>query len=82
MILYSLNILFTTYTFMLLARVIGSWFPRFAHSRLMRFVGFYTDPYLNIFRKIIPPLGMLDISPMVAFFALQLIRGILFTLIG
>jgi YggT family protein len=76
MMLYILKILFTTYTFMLLARVFGSWFPNFAQSRLMRFIAFYTDPYLNIFRKIIPPLGMLDISPMIAFFALQLIRWV------
>jgi len=81
MFLYILNILFTTYTFMLLTRVIGSWFPRFAQSRFMRFIAFYTDPYLNVFRKIIPPLGMLDISPMVAFFALQLIQGILFSVL-
>lgn len=81
MLLYILNILFTTYTFMLLARVIGSWFPRFAQSRFMRFVAFYTDPYLNIFRRIIPPLGMLDISPMVAFFALQLIQTVLFSML-
>ncbi len=81
MFLYILNTLFTTYTFMLLARVLGSWFPRFAQSRIMRFIAYYTDPYLNIFRKIIPPLGMLDISPMVAFFALQLIQGVLFSVL-
>lgn len=81
MIIYILNVLFTTYTFLLLARVLGSWFPRFAQSNLMRFIAYYTDPYLNIFRKIIPPIGMLDISPMVAFIALQLIQGILLALL-
>ncbi len=81
MILYILNILFTVYTFMLLARVLGSWFPKFAQSHLMRFIAFYTDPYLNIFRKVIPPLGMMDISPMVAFFSLQMIQWILFSII-
>ena len=81
MFIYLLNILFTTYTFMLLTRVIGSWFPRFAQSRVMRFVAFYTDPYLNIFRKVIPPLGMLDLSPMVAFFALQIFQVILFSIL-
>jgi YggT family protein len=40
----------------------------------MRFVRFYTDPYLNFFRRIIPPLGMLDVSPIVAFFSLQFIE--------
>lgn len=81
MFLYILNVLFTAYTFMLLTRVIGSWFPSFSKSRFMRFIAFYTDPYLNIFRKIIPPLGMIDISPMVAFFALQMIQWILFSIL-
>lgn len=79
MFAYFLNILFTTYSFMLLTRVLGSWFPSFSRSRFMRFIGFYTDPYLNVFRKIIPPLGMIDISPMVAFFVLQLIQWALFS---
>ncbi|MFN0065800.1 MAG: YggT family protein [Chlamydiales bacterium] len=78
MFLYILNIIFTTYSFLLLVRVLGSWFPRFADSKLMRFIAFYTDPYLNIFRKIIPPLGMMDISPMFAFIGLQMIQWILF----
>lgn len=74
MILYVINIVFTTYTIFLLMRVLGSWFPTFARSRFMRFIAFYTDPYLNLFRRIIPPLGMFDLSPMVAFFALQFIQ--------
>ena len=81
MFLYILDTLFTVYTFMLLTRVVGSWFPRFAQSRFMRFIAYYTDPYLNIFRKIIPPLGMMDISPMVAFFSLQIIQWFLFSIL-
>lgn len=81
MIVYLLSLLFTVYTFMILIRVLGSWFPSFAQSRFMHFIAFYTDPYLNLFRKIIPPLGMIDISPMVAFFALQIIQWILFSIL-
>ena len=81
MFLYLLNIIFTIYTFMLLIRVFGSWFPSFAGTRFMQFIAYYTDPYLNIFRKIIPPLGMMDISPMIAFFSLQIIQWILFSVI-
>ena len=77
MIFYLLNLAFTTYTLLLLVRVFGSWFPRFAASKWMRFVSFYTDPYLNVFRRIIPPLGMIDLSPMVAFFALQILQFII-----
>jgi YggT family protein len=43
----------------------------------MQFVAFYTDPYLNIFRRLIPPIGMLDISPVIAFFCLGLIEQLI-----
>lgn len=82
MISYILSILFTVYSSMLLIRVFGSWFPSFSRTRFMQFIAFYTDPYLNLFRKIIPPLGMMDISPMLAFFALQLLQWILFKIVG
>jgi YggT family protein len=80
-LVYLLNAVFTAYTFMLLLRVFGSWFPSFAGTKFMRFIAFYTDPYLNIFRRIIPPLGMLDLSPMFAFIALQLIQWIIFSIL-
>ena len=52
---------FMIYTGFILVRIIGSWFPSFAGHKLMRFVAFYTDPYLNLFRRFIPPIGgMLD----------------------
>ncbi|MFZ0564755.1 MAG: YggT family protein [Chlamydiales bacterium] len=81
MLLYLCDIIFTTYTFMLLTRVIGSWFPRLTQSRFMHFIAFYTDPYLKVFRRIIPPIGMMDISPMFAFIALQLLQWILFSIL-
>lgn len=81
MVIYTLELLFTIYTFLLLIRVLGSWFPKFSGSRFMRFVAFYTDPYLNLFRKFIPPLGGFDLSPMVAFFALQIFEGVLLSVL-
>ncbi|MFB0990373.1 MAG: YggT family protein, partial [Porticoccaceae bacterium] len=41
----------------------------------VRLVSQIIDPYMKPFRKIIPPLGMIDISPMVAIFTLIFIRG-------
>lgn len=74
--------LFTCYMIMLVVRVLSSWFPDYQDHPILRFVRFYTDPYLNLFRRFIPPLGMLDLSPIVAFFALQfielLVKGLLF----
>ncbi|EKE08054.1 MAG: hypothetical protein ACD_17C00374G0007 [uncultured bacterium] len=79
---YVINILFTTYTIFLFVRVISSWFPAWQGHHLMRFVAFYTDPYLNLFRRILPPLGgVLDISPILAFFTLRLMEMMLLGLL-
>jgi YggT family protein len=52
----------------------------------MQFIAFYTDPYLNLFRRIIPPLGMFDLSPIVAFLCLSVVehavKALLFSLIS
>lgn len=73
---------FLTYTLLLLVRIVGSWFPSFARHKLMYFVAFYTDPYLNVFRRLIPPIGgVLDLSPLLAFFGLQLLEKFLIYLI-
>ena len=65
---------FLVYLLMLFTRIISSWFPEYQHMSFLRFVAYYTDPYLNIFRRIIPPIGMLDISPIVGFFCLKIIE--------
>lgn len=81
MLLQFVDTLFLVYMIMLFVRIMSSWFPEYQDTKYMRFVAYYTDPYLNIFRKIIPPLGMMDFSPVIAFFALQIIEVIVKTLI-
>lgn len=69
---------FQAYTIMIFVRLIGSWFPNLQRYRWMYFMRYYTDPYLNIFRRIIPPLGgVLDISPVLGFFALDIMEKVL-----
>lgn len=81
-IAHTIHLLFLCYTILLFIRVIGSWFPAWHHYTFMRFVAHYTDPYLNLFRKIIPPIGgVLDLSPLVAFLVLQLLEKIIVALI-
>ncbi len=75
--LQVLGLLFQVYMIMLFIRVLSSWVPEFRDSQFVRFVAFYTDPYLDLFRRVIPPIGMIDISPMVAFFALGLIEKVI-----
>jgi YggT family protein len=77
-VIYLIKLIINLYLIMLFIRVVGSWFPSIAHSTFMRFIAYYTDPYLNIFRKIIPPIGgVLDLSPLLGFFVLQFLEVIL-----
>ena len=84
MILVFIDSFFWVYMILLFARILGSWIPEIQQFQLMHFVNYYTDPYLNVFRRIIPPLGMIDVSPIVAFLSLgvieQLIKGLVVTL--
>lgn len=74
MILYIIDKLFLVYTIMLFVRILASWLPEFRGQKWMMFISFYTDPYLNFFRKFIPPLGMFDLSPIIAFLCLSFIE--------
>ena len=66
------------YTLVLLVRVLLSWFPNLDWSNpILSSVSAITDPYLNAFRGLIPPVGGLDLSSLVAFLALQLAQGLL-----
>lgn len=79
--IFIIEKLFLVYTIMLFVRIFSSWLPELQGQRWMQFIAFYTDPYLNIFRRIIPPLGMFDLSPIVAFLALGFIKsGVIFLL--
>ena len=66
------------YLLVLLVRVLLSWFPNLDWSNpVLSSVSAITDPYLNAFRGLIPPLGGLDLSALVAFIALQLAQSLL-----
>jgi YggT family protein len=66
------------YLLLIIVRILLSWFPTADWAdKAMSFLSPITDPYLNIFRSFIPPLGGLDLSPIVAIFVLQMIAGFL-----
>ncbi|MBB5178976.1 YggT family protein [Planomicrobium koreense] len=68
LLLTAINI----YSFVLIASILMSWLPNAKESAFGQMLSKVTDPYLDIFRKIIPPFGMIDFSPIVAIFALNL----------
>ncbi len=73
-VLKFVDLLFMVFMIMIFVRILSSWIPELQGSKILQFVSFYTDPYLNIFRAIIPPLGMIDISPIIAFLCLGIIE--------
>ncbi|MEK4485036.1 YggT family protein [Psychrobacillus sp. FSL H8-0484] len=76
-VLYLLSQAVTLYTYALIIYILMSWVPNIQQSTFGQFLGRICEPYLEPFRKIIPPLGMIDISPIVAIFVLQLaMKGI------
>ena len=72
------------YTLLLLAYIISSWI-RLPYSpwlnRVQRFLYDVCDPYLRIFRRFIPPLGPIDLSPMVAIIVLFVLSSVLTSLL-
>lgn len=80
-ILHYVDLAFTVYSFMLVAYVLMSWVPAAQSSAIGRFLEKVCEPYLGIFRKFIPNIGMIDISPIVAIFMLNFIKNGLFIVI-
>lgn len=73
-VLNLVNLCFTIYSYMLFAYILMSWLPNLRESSIGELLGKFVEPILSPFRRIIPPLGMLDISPIVAIIALRIAR--------
>lgn len=82
--------LFTVYIVLIFIRILMSWIPRLpdneAVQSVTRFIRDVTDPYLNIFRRFIPPIGAggmgLDLSPVVGVILLLVLQGVVVGIIG
>ncbi|HLQ58151.1 MAG TPA: YggT family protein, partial [Gemmatimonadales bacterium] len=57
--------------------VIAAWFGMFRYSRWVRPAYILTDWFVEPIRRVVPPLGAFDLSPLVAMFALSILRQIL-----
>lgn len=70
---------FQVYTYILLARIIMSWVPQgnMRGNVVVDWLYRVTEPVLAPARRIIPPIGMLDISPIVVFILLDVVRRLL-----
>ena len=71
------------YSFLILISVLGSWIDPFSRSKVFQTVRRFTDPYLKLFRIIIPIGNMnLDISPVIGLFILNyVLKNLLFRML-
>jgi YggT family protein len=70
----TLSVFVSIYIALLVIRILLTWFPTVNwYNQPFSALSQITDPYLNLFRSIIPPLGGMDFSPMLAILALQLL---------
>jgi uncharacterized protein YggT (Ycf19 family) len=82
--------LFTVYIVLIFANILISYVPRMPYSPTLRavldFVKDTTDPYLNFFRRFLPPIGgggfAIDLSPVIGIIVLFVVRAVVVSLIS
>ena len=77
MIADLLRTLIDVYAMIILVRVVLSWLPVDRDQAWARFIVDVTEPLVGPIRRILPPFGGLDFSPLVAMLLLQLLRNFL-----
>ncbi|WP_449539937.1 YggT family protein [Ferdinandcohnia sp. Marseille-Q9671] len=70
-VFYIISQALVLYSYALIIYILMSWFPNARESGIGQFLTRICEPYLEPFRKFIPPLGMIDISPIVAILVLN-----------
>ena len=79
-IAFFFQVFFRLFSFLIFFRVIMSWVrPR--PNALTYFVSDITDPYLSFIKKFIPPVGMIDFSPIVALLLLDVLESVLMSVL-
>jgi len=81
LLVYFVDVFFTLLSLAILARVLLSWVRVSPYHPAVEFLYRITEPILAPLRRIIPPIGMIDISPVIAIFLLQLIGQVLAAII-
>ncbi|HCJ79437.1 hypothetical protein HX99_05140 [Peptococcaceae bacterium SCADC1_2_3] len=80
-IIKTIEVFFFVYECLLITRIIMSYVRFTSYNPFFKFIYECTEPYLRLFRRVIPPVGMFDFSPLVAFFVLEIIRRLIINLV-
>ncbi|NPV07246.1 MAG: YggT family protein [Anaerolineae bacterium] len=75
------NLFFQILQLAILVRIILSWFRVDPYNPFMQILYQITEPVLEPFRRVIPPIGMIDITPIVALLVLRLVQRIIVTML-
>ncbi len=81
LLLNTIDLIFTLLTLAIFARAILSWFVRDPYNPLVYWLDRITDPILEPIRRFVPPIGMMDITPIIALILLQFLQAIIHNLI-
>ncbi len=78
LVFQTLSTFLTFYMVLIFIRVLLTWFPNVDwYSQPFAALSQITDPYLNLFRSIIPPVGGIDFSAILAIILLQVVAGLI-----
>lgn len=79
MIFELLATLLSLYSFVILARLLLSWVPDLVdpYNPIVQFIRQITDPVLEPARQLIPPIGMIDISPTIVLLVMWFLADML-----
>jgi YggT family protein len=69
--LQGIRLILNGYYFLMFGFLLMGWFPGARQSRLYYMVGRLVEPYLSRFRSVIPPIGGIDLSPLLGFLLLS-----------
>lgn len=76
-----IDVAFEVYMVLMFGRILLSWVRHNPYQPIIRFIYEITEPVLGFFRRIIPPLGVIDISPIAAFFVMGMIKNLIIYLL-
>lgn len=76
------SFLFDLWSFAILARVFLSWMNISPYHPVVRALDKVTEPILAPLRRVVPPIGMVDITPIVALLLIQLVARVVVSLLA
>ena len=69
--------LISLYSFVVLIAVVLSWIPAARGTQFARMIEAVTEPVFQRIRRVVPPVGGFDMSPLIVMFGLQVLRRVL-----